>query len=284
MTVRKTKNKPSDLASLAKSLQAGVAAIVCSKAMDLSGVSSFCRRQAECAAVFQSVVQIKPGVFSLKSPFKENFIGSIRCYVYPNSDFSPEETVAIALVRHARWYLKIRDTVALRARAGAKEIMPCALRPPASWIGGIVRPTGEFTRDPEADGKPTILVWRDNGGDPSSFAIELCGPSLVLGGSGFLRTLQSMVDSLAIELGLKQPSVGRPHLASQAEAAAYYRDHRRAGRAQTAEKLCSCGRSPHTQRCFDRLNKLAESFYRTQRSAFDKLVREQTRKYPVINS
>jgi hypothetical protein len=30
------------------------------------------------------------------------------------------------------------------------------------------------------------------------------------------------------------------------------------------------------------LNKLADSFYRTQRSEFEKLVREQTRKYPEI--
>jgi len=146
--------------------------------MDLSGVSLFCRKQAECAALFESIVQIKPGVFSLKSPFKENSKGSLHCYVYPNAAFSPTETISNALVRHAQWYLKIRDEDALRARVGTEEIKPCALRLPMSWIKGIVRPTGEVTRDPAAGGKPAILVWRHIPGDPSSFAIELCGPDL----------------------------------------------------------------------------------------------------------
>ncbi|HEY4930110.1 MAG TPA: hypothetical protein VII23_00945 [Terriglobales bacterium] len=284
MAVRKAKSKSSDFASLVRLLPADVAAVVRNEPMDLSGVSVFCRRQAECAALFGSIVQINPGMFKLKSPYKESFIGSLHCFLWPNARFTPEETVANALVRHAMWYLKIRDVDALRERAGAEQIKPQALRGLAQWKEGIVTPSGEFTRDPEADGKPAILAWQGNTGDPSSFAIELCGPGLTLEGTGFLRTLQSMVDFLATELGLKRTSAGRPHLASQAEEAAYYRDHLKAGRKRILEKLCLCGQPRHTQKCFDRLNKLADSFYRTQRSAFDKLVREQTRKYPEINS
>jgi hypothetical protein len=291
MAIRKGKSKSSVFASLAHLLTVDVAAVVQKKAMDLSGVSLFCRRQAECAALFRSIVQIEPGVFALKSPFRENFIGSLHCYVFTNGNFSPEEMVSLALIRHANWYLNIRDIDAMRARArvGDKQLWPSVLgsvlHAPASYVGGIVRPTGEFTRDPEADGKPAILGWQRNPGNPSSFAIEVRGPGIDdLEGTVFRTLLQSMVDSVSIEMGLKRPSAGRPNLATEAEEAAYLRDHQKAGRTEIAKRLCSCGSSRHTQKCFDRLNKLADSFYRTQRSAFEKLVREQTRKYPEINS
>ncbi len=283
MATRREKSKSSSFAPLARLLPADVAALVRSKAMDLSSVSLFWRRQAECATLFQSIVQVEPGVFALKSPFKENFISSLHCYVYPDGTFTPQETIASALVRHATWYLRIPDIDALRARAGAERIRPQALRGSMTWMGGIVRPTGEFTQDPEADGKPAILAWQNNGGNPPGFAIEVRGPSVNLQGPAFRTLLQSMVDALTVALELKRPSRGRPHLVAQAEKAAYLRDHRKAGRVEVAKSLCPCGRQ-HTQKYFDRLNKLADSFYRTQRSAFEKLVREQTRKYPEINS
>jgi hypothetical protein len=93
-----------------------------------------------------------------------------------------------------------------------------------------------------------------------------------------------MIECLSIELKLKRATAGRPPLSPVAESAAYHRDHLKAGRAQIAKMLCTCGSSRHTQKCFDRLNKLADSFYRKQRTEFEKLVREQTRKYPEINS
>jgi len=253
--------------------------------MDLSSVSLYCRRQVECAALFKSIVEIRPGVFVLKSPFKEHFIRCLpfhlRNILRNNSDFSPKEMVAIALARHARWYLERHDFDALSERVGA-EIQPCALLGSARWVEGIVRPTGEFTRDPGADGKPAILAWQRNDSDPPSLAIEICGPGVAPRERAFRRTLlQSMVDSLAVTMGLKRPSSGRPHLAVQARKAAYLRDHRKAGRTEIAKRLCSCAQS-HAQKCFDRLNKLADSFYRTRRSEFEKLVREQTRKYPEI--
>lgn len=77
MVMRKAKEKSSGFAYLAFRLPADVAAVVQSKAMDLSGASFFCGRQAECAAVFKSIVQIKPAVFELKSPYKET--SSRRC-------------------------------------------------------------------------------------------------------------------------------------------------------------------------------------------------------------
>jgi hypothetical protein len=284
MATRRSKSKSSESASL-DGWPADLAAVVRGKTMDLSGVSLFCRRQAECAALFGSIVQLKPGVFTLKSPFKENFIGSLHVWIRPNMGFSPEETVAYALVRHAEWYLKIRDVDALRERAGAIRMKPQMPGPPMGWIEGIVRPTGEFTRDPEADGKPAILGWHEGAGDIApSLGIEIRGPGVAPQDPAFRRTLlQSMVDSLAVVLELKRPKSGRPK-APQAEGAAYYRDHQGVGRAEIAKRLCSCGSSRHTQQCFDRLNKLADSFYRTQRSSFERLVREQTRKYPEINS
>src|ERR1035438_3779272 len=118
MVVRKAKCKSSDFASLARLLPADLAAVVCSKPMDLSGVSVFCRRQADCAALFGSIVQIEPGVFELESPYKESFIGSLPCFLWPNAKFTSEEMVANALVRHAQWYLKIRDVDALREKIG----------------------------------------------------------------------------------------------------------------------------------------------------------------------
>jgi hypothetical protein len=121
------------------------------------------------------LAKIKPGIFVLKSPFKENFIGSLHCYVYPNIDFHPQETIAYALVRHAEWYLKIRDLDALRERS-SHEIKPLALcRGPMTWKEGILGPTGEFTGDPEAEGTPAILVWQDVVDDLPSFAIEIRG-------------------------------------------------------------------------------------------------------------
>jgi hypothetical protein len=252
--------------------------------MDLSSISLFCRRQAECATLFGKVVEMKPGMFALRSPFKENFIGSLHAYLWPNARFSPQETIANALVRHATWYLSIHDTDALRQRAG-KPIMPRLLRGSMAWTVGIVRPTGEFTTDPEAEGEPAILAWQDSRDDPPAIAIEVCGPGVNIQDAAFHRTLlESMIECLSIELKLKRATAGRPHLAAAAESAAYHRDHLRVGRAQIAKTLCSCGNSRHTQKCFDRLNKLADSFYRKQRTEFAKLVREQTRKYPGINS
>lgn len=277
MTTRQAKSKSSSFASLTCRLPADVAAVVRGETMDLSDVSLFCRRQAECATFWGSIVQIKPGAFVLKSPFKESFIGSLHCYVYPNMGLRPEETVAYALMRHANWCLKILDVDALRRRAAPHLLRPCALHNSAICIEGIVKPTGEFTRDPKANGKPAILCWQDN---KESFAIEICGPGVAPREPVFRRTLlHSMIDSLTIELGLKRANVGRPPLATQAESAAYWRDHRHAGRATIAKELCSCGNSRHTQKCFDRLNKSADSFYRTQRFAFERLVRKQARQY-----
>lgn len=289
MAIPKAKSKSSDFESLGSLLFTNAAVLVRREVMDLSNVSLFCRRQVECAALFKSIVQVKPGVFMLKSPFKENFIGSLHAYLWPNVNFSSEEMVANALMRHATWYLKIRDTDALRARPGAEQLSTWLFRRvpyghgPGIYLEGIVRPTGEFTRDPEADGTSAILGWQDVSGHPPGLVIEVRGSGVAVQGPARRKLLQSIFDCLAVEMGLKRPSAGRPHLAGAAEEAAYLRDHRRAGRAEIAKHLCSCGRS-HTQKCFDRLNKLADSFYRTQRCAFGKLVREQTRKYPEISS
>ncbi|MGO9563824.1 MAG: hypothetical protein ACLPPV_14320 [Candidatus Korobacteraceae bacterium] len=285
--MRKAKSNSSTMALLTRSLSADVAAVVRGKEIDLSRVSLFCRRQAECAALFGSIIQIEPGVFVLKSPFKENFIASLHVYYWPNAVYSPAEMVAMALIRHANWYLKTRDTDALRARPGAKQLSTWLFGHvsygPGTYLEGIVRPTGEFTRDPEADGTSAILGWQDVSGNPPGLMIDIRGSGVAVQGPARRKLLQSIVDCLTVEMGLKRPSAGRPHLAGKAEEAAYLRDHRRAGRAEIAKHLCSCGRS-HTQKCFDRLNKLADSFYRTQRSAFEKLVRDQMRKYPEINS
>ena len=281
---RRKKDKPAEVA-LYSPLSADVAAVVRRKVIDLRGVSLFCRRQAECAALFGQIVEIKPGMFALKSPFKENFIGSLHAYVWPNAHFSPQETIANALVRHAKWFLSVRDIDALRAKAGAERIMPRLLRGSMAWTEGIIRPTGEFTTNPEADGKPAILVWQDSPGDPPAMAVEICGPGVSTKNPAFhRRLLESMFECLSLTLKLKRPTAGRPPLEAAAESAAYHRDHLKVGRAQIARTLCSCGSTRHTQKCFDRLNKLADSFYRNQRTEFAKLVREQTRKYPEINS
>jgi hypothetical protein len=88
-------------------------------------------------------------------------------------------------------------------------------------IGGVVKPTGEFTGDPEAEGKPAILSWQDNSGDPRSFALEICVPGVAQREPAFRRALlQSMVDSVAVQLELKRPAAG-PHQAQRAQSAAY---------------------------------------------------------------
>jgi hypothetical protein len=131
-----------------------------------------------CAALFKSIVQIKPGVFELRSSYKENFIGSLHLWVYLSLNFSPEETVAYALVRHAERYFRIRDALA-GEKLGTRQIKPRALGPPNVWKNGVVRPTGEFTRDLEADGELAVLFWQDKAGDPRpSLALEICGPGV----------------------------------------------------------------------------------------------------------
>jgi hypothetical protein len=154
-------------------------------------------------------------------------------------------------------------------------------------LEGVVTPTGEFTRNPYADGTPAMLAWQDSHSartgksEVASFALEIRGLGIAPRQAAFRKTLQSMVDCLIVELGLKRRNAGRPR-AIQAEEAAYLRDHRHAGRAAIATKLCSCGNSRHTQKCFDRLNKLADSFYRTQRSSLEKRVREPAIKSPEV--
>jgi hypothetical protein len=282
MAKRKPKSKLEWPASLTHLLPADVAAVVLGEEIDLTGLSPFFARQAENAALFGGIVQVQPGIFTLKSPFKESFIGSLHAYNYVN--MAPVEKVAYSLIRHAKWYLNIHDVDALKLRAGTSPIKPQALKDlPATWIQGIVKPTGEFTRDPEADGNPVCLAWHDSAGEIPSFAIEIRGTALAEREPDFRRTLlQSMVDFLAVELRLKRSRSGRPHLETRAESAAYSRDHERAGRLRIAQALCLCGGSHHTQRCFDRLNKLADSFYRTQQSQFGKLVREHARKYQKV--
>jgi hypothetical protein len=175
MAIRRAKNS-STMAQLTRRLSPDVAAVVRGKKIDLRGVSLFCRRQAECAALFGNIVQVRPGVFVLKSPFKENFVGSLFVYYWPNAVYSPEEMVAMALIRHANWYLKTRDTDALRARPGAKQLSRRLFGHvsygPATYLEGIVRPTGEFTRDPEADGTSAILGWQDVSGNPPGADIK----------------------------------------------------------------------------------------------------------------
>lgn len=201
--------------------------------MDFRSVSVFCRRQAECATLFGKIVEVEPGMFVLKSPFKENFIGSIHAWLWRYAKFSPEEMVANALVRHAQWYLSIHDTDALRERAG-KPIQPRLLRGSMAWTEGIIQPTGEFTTDPEADGNPAILAWQNSAGDPPAIAIEVSG----LGAALNRKLLESMIECLCIALNLKRPTAGRPPLSPIAESAAYHRDHLKVGRGQIA-KVCA---------------------------------------------
>jgi hypothetical protein len=279
---RRKKSKPAEVALYSR-LSADVTAVVRRKVMDFRDVSLFCRRQAECAALFGKIVEIKPGVFALKSPYRENFIGSLHAFIWANAPFSPQEMIAHALLRHAKWYLSIRDTDALREKAG-KPIRPRLLRGSMEWTEGIIRPDGEFTTDPEAAGTPATLVWQDSPGDPPAIAVEVCGPGVSTKDPAFRRRLlKSMIECLSLTLKLKRATAGRPSSESTAESAAYHRDHLKVGRAQIAKILCTCG-SSHTQKCFDRLNKLADNFYRKQRADFAKLVREQTRKYPEIDS
>jgi hypothetical protein len=285
MPRKAAKRKSAPPAPIDYRVPAEVRAIVQGKVMDLRGISLFCRRQAECAALFGKIVETRPGMFALKSPFRENFIGSLHVYQWPNARFSSQETIASALVRHAKWYLSVRDIDALREKVGSESISPRLLRGSMEWAAGIIRPTGEFTTDPEAGGTAAILAWQDDSGDPPAIAIEISGQGVSIKDPAFhRRLLESMIDWLSIELKLKHSSAGRPHLAAIAESAAYHRDHLKVGRKQIAKILCSCGSTRHTQKCFDRLNKLADSFYRNQRTEFAKLVREQTRKYPEINS
>jgi hypothetical protein len=283
MTERRRKGETARSELYAR-LPAKIAAVVRRRVLDLTGISLFYRRQVECAALFGRIAEIEPGRLELKSPFRENFIGSLHAYLSPNTRVSPQELIAYALLRHAKWYLCIRDTDALREKAG-KPITPRLLHGSMAWTEGIIRPKGEFTADPEAAGTPAILVWQDSAGNPPSIAVEVCGPGVSTKDPAFhRRLLESMIECLCLRLSLKRATAGRPPLDATAESAAFHRDHLRVGRAQIAKELCSCGSSRHTQRCFDRLNKLADNFYRKQRADFAKLVREQTRKYPDINS
>lgn len=278
------RNTKKDQTDLYDRLPAELAAVVRDETIDLTQVSPFCRKQAECTPLFEKIVQIQPGIFALRPPFRENFIKSLHAYIWPNAQFSPQETVANALLRHAKWYLSTHDTDTFRANT-KKPIVPRLLRPNFTWIEGIVRPNGEFTTNSECEGEAAILVWQDSPGDPPAIAIEICGLAVGTTKPAFrLRLLESMLECLSIALELKRPTAGRPVMTVLAESAAYQRDHLRLGRAQIAKALCSCGGSRHTQKCFDRLNKLADGFYRNQRNEFTKLVREQARKYSEIKS
>src|SRR5262249_21348828 len=157
-----------------------------------------------------------------------------------DTSVSPQVIFASALLRHAKWYLSIRDTDALRARAG-KPIWPRLLRGSMAWTEGIVRPTGRFTTDPEAEGTPGIFGWQDSPGNPPAIAIEVCGEDVRF----TRRLLASISDCLAVQLNLKRAGSGRPRLTAQSELAAYHRDHLKQGKAQMAKALCACGESRH---------------------------------------
>jgi hypothetical protein len=66
MAKRQAKSKSPVFASLAHLLPADVAAVVRCKEIDLTRLSPFYTRQAECAVLFGGIVQVRPDVFTLK--------------------------------------------------------------------------------------------------------------------------------------------------------------------------------------------------------------------------
>ena len=112
-------------------------------------------------------------MFVLKSSFRQNSIGSLHAYVFQNSTFNPQEIVALAPIKHAKWYMAIRDIDAMREKAG-RRIIPRLLRNSFQWIEGLICSTGEFTTDPEVEGTPAVLGWQYDSGDPPRRSQSRC--------------------------------------------------------------------------------------------------------------
>jgi hypothetical protein len=260
-----------------------VADLVIRDVIDLTGTSAFCRRSAELAALFSDGVdQITPGRFTLKPPFRENFIGSLFAYIYPNARFTPAETIAYALSKHVMWYLGVGEIDRIRGRF-IEDLQPAALQPalkgPLECWAGFVDAGGGFSIDSEKNGTPAILAFQEIAGEITSLALEIRGRELSNKNPGFRRTLlQSALKSALQKLNLQQPHPGRPHDSRKAEQIALARDHECRQNQTIAREFCSCGQGRHTRRCLDRLDALANSFYSVQQSRLEKLIKCQDRK------
>jgi len=264
-------------------IPSAVAELVCREVIDLTGVSTFFRRQAECAAQFtEGIEQRAPGCFVLKSPFRENFVGSLPVYIFPN--LGAAETIAYTLPRHAAWYLRTRDVDRIRRRFAAeltegRTLQPIALKPGTiQWWEGFIAADGEFAINAEKQGTPGILAFQEISGDNTSLALEIRGPDVGRQDPAFRKTLlKSALKAALLRLGLEQPRRGRRHDDQRAEKIAHARDHKRLKNLNIARQFCDCGQQRHAGRCFDRLNAVADSFYSVQRSHFEKLVKSQAR-------
>jgi hypothetical protein len=262
---------------------ADVAELVCCKVINLASVSTFAKRQADCATLFvDGVEQTAPGLFVLKSPFRESFIASLFAYINPNSGFSAAETIAYALPRHAEWVLKVSKIDRIRQRFAAevaKPLEPVALRGSLEWWQGFIAEDGTFTLESEGPGSPGILVYQEIKGEHTSLALEIRGSSVERNDSSFRKTLlNSALRELLLAMKLVQRRRGRPHQAQKAESIAYSRDHQRLTKPRIAGLFCSCGQQRHTRACYDRLDALADNFYAVQRSRFKELIISQHRK------
>src|SRR5208283_697515 len=219
--------------------------------IDLTGVSKFFERQAEFAALFtDGIEQRAPGHFVLKSPFRENFIGSFHIYIYPEAPFSPAETIAYALRRHVELYLRSCDTHRISSRFYAElnpltKLEPAALRArgdPTHWWQGFIGVDGKFAINPEKQGTPAVLVFQEISGENMSLALEIRGPDVGTRDPAFRRTLlKSVLKEALLQLGLEQSRPGRPHHAQRAEGIAYNRDHKRLTKQKIAAQFCDCG-------------------------------------------
>src|SRR5437764_8719135 len=126
----------------------------------LSSASLFCRKQAHCASLFkEGIEEVEPGKFVLKSPFKESFLGSLHLYEYPNAEFTPIDTIAQALLRHAEWFLNVERIDSIRSKF--KNEPEITLDPPCRYWDVWGTDDGDLGGEPSEDGSPALLGFRE---------------------------------------------------------------------------------------------------------------------------
>jgi hypothetical protein len=285
--------------------------------INLSAASDFYKKKAEVAALLPDFVEPLPNCqYRLKNNFDRYFFINLHLFLR-NDGRRPADALAEALFFLGRQWAKIDYGKLPIAVTPSDEFLRSAWKGAADWDAFVVRDgcIGEaWWHNLGADGR--VRSW-SGGSDPSDFELRIDfgwdttkPPTMTIRVKGepaaiFMRwwmtlnpnsppqkypgikelrdnaetVLDSVVGSVKRNLKLTRPEKGRPRIGF-GEHAAYLLDHEKQNMAMIAKKLRQLPQdaSPSMRRrCFDRIRKAANNYYKLLRSDYTTLTSVRVR-------
>jgi hypothetical protein len=276
--------------------------------IDVSGASDFYKKKAEVAALLQDFVEpLANFQYRLKNQFDSYFLSSLPIFLQSDQR-NPSDRLADALFYLGRQWAKIDYGTLPIASVPSDEFLRNAWKTAGDWESFLSRDgcIGEaWWHNLGADGK--VRNW-SGGIDPNDFQLRIDfgwdttkPPTMTIQVKGepaaiFMGwwmtlnpnsppqkhprikelqenteiVLDSIVGSVKRNLKLSRPEKGRPRV-DFGEHAAYLLDHKKQNMAMIAKELCQLRQdaSPAMRRrCFDRIKKAANNYYKLLRSDY----------------